>query len=436
MKVSGKEVGPCRRVLTITVSPEEIRPHYEAVLREYVARSKLPGFRPGKSPPALVEARFGRRILREVEERTVPHYTQQAFQEQGLRPVAVVGTGPVRLSRETGMEFTVTVDVDPTFELPKYEKIQLKGRLVRVEEKDIAETLQQLRQRFGRYVDTTERPVREGDLVLVDYAGCLDGRPLREVAEDAAGLDAAQDFWMPVQERSLVPGLARALVGMRIGEEREVAVSFPSDFSVSALTGKTAVYQVKLKAIRERVPADLTPEFLRRFEVDSEEALRQRLRDMLQAAREREERARLRNEIARYLLDRTRLDVPHSLLEREARRTVRSLVYQRAREGATLQEIEERKADILHAATTSATERLKLQLILDKIADERGVQVAEEDVTRELEALAREAHVSPAEVRARLEQRQAMDVLRRDIRREKTLEALLELVKVKWEDSP
>lgn len=431
MKVQVEDAGPCRKVMRVEVDAGSVAEDYGKILESFAGAARVPGFRPGKAPGNLVERRYAKAIAEETKERLLPRLYREGVQESGLRPVGVIGVSDVSFGKDEGLSFRVTLDVAPEFKLPRYRRIALRQQTVRIGDEDVSSALQRLLERMARFEDVADRPVKRGDLVNVDYRGELDGQPLRGAVSECAELGEGQGLWIPVDEPEFVPGFNTGVEGAGIGESRSFEAVFPADYRISAVAGKTAVYCVTVHAIRERRSRALDAEALKELGVETEDALRERLRRELEERARAEERARLKEEIGKYLVEKTKLDLPQSVVEEERSTTIREMVRQFAMQGATREQIAARREDIVNAATQSSGERVKLSYILARIAEEEGIEVSEGEVTGRIEALARHYGLSPARFRAEMEKRSGLERLRSDIRADKTMDFLLENAKIK-----
>jgi trigger factor len=234
-----------------------------------------------------------------------------------------------------------------------------------------------------------------------------------------------------VGEPEFIPGVAMGVVGMTVGEEKQIETHFSDDFHVPAVAGKDAVYRVSLKGLRERVLPDIDEAFLKRFEVESEQALRDKVAEDLKQLAASEETRRRRDEIARFLLDKTKIEAPQSLVDNETRHAFYSMVRNMLRQGVPHDQVSQNRDQLTAEAARMGAERVKLTFILSAIAREEDVSVSDDDVEMRIQAMAAQ-HGSPAEkVRSQIEERDGIDSLREEILCEKTLDLLLEKTRVK-----
>jgi trigger factor len=326
------------------------------------------------------------------------------------------------------LSFKVTVDVNPEFALPPYKGIAIKSCPVAVKDEDVEQVVANLHERQARFEPVTGRAAAKGDVVEVDYAGTCEGRPLSEVAPGNPELGEGKDFWVLVEENTplFLPGLPAQLEGIEIGQTRIAAVAFPADYRVQSVAGKKAEYTVTARGIRERKLPELNDEMLKMMGVQSADDLRKKVRDNLQQAGETAERNRQKEEIIKGIMERTELkDLPQTLVEEEARHIIQSVVQENVRRGVAKEQIEANREDIFSRAAESSSDRVKLEYVLGRIADEEKVTVDAGDVDRRIAEMAGRYGMPPQGLRTEMEKRGTLNGLRHSLRLEKTVDALL-----------
>ena len=431
MEIRMEDGGPCRRVLHVAAPFPEIEKEYDEIVGAYSDAAKVPGFRGGKAPAGVIEKRYRKQISQDTQERVLPRLYHQAIEQEKVKAVAIVGMEDVQLDRSAGLRFRVTVDVTPEFSLPKYRRIALKRNKVDVTAEEEAGAFDRLVENFSRFDDVTDRPVQADDMVQIDYAGSREGTPLQEIVPGNQGLAEAKDFWTVAGEPDFLPGMGKGLVGAAIGDGRDITVHFPDDFRTAVLAGTDCVYHVDVKAIRQKVAPEIDGEFLKRFEVDCETALREKIRaDLLQAAEQREQE-RLKEEVAKFLLEKVSFDLPQAVVEQETRTTIQGLAERFARSGATREQMEQHQEQIMSTATETSTERVKLSYILTRIGDAEDITVADAEVDERINELASQYWMPPERFRAELEKRNSIDNVRGELRADKTMQFLLEHARIK-----
>jgi len=431
MKVTVEDAGGCRKILHIDASAEAVAPGYGEVVEKYRKAAKLPGFRKGKAPADVVERRFAEGISEDARGALVPRIYQQALEQEGIKPEAVVGVDDVVFEKEKGITFRVTVDMAPEFKVPKYRRISVKENPVTADDEEVSRAFDHLLQQHALFEDVNGRSVQDGDLVQVDYHGECEGKAVKDFDPQCEGLGEGSDFWLPIGRQEFLPGFTEGLTGKEIGQSVQIDVHFPDDHSVAAVAGKDATYSVTVKGIRGQVLPELDEEFLKRFEVDSDEALRDKIRhDLLESGREREKN-RQKDEISKYLLKKSDFTLPQAVVDHETQATARSMIQQMARSGASREQMREQQQAVMSAASQQSTDRVKLSYILGKIAAEENITVSDEEIAERIRVLAALYRTSPAQLRSDLEKRDGIEEIAKTIRDAKTLDFLLGNAKIK-----
>ena len=433
MKISVEQVGPCRKALRVEVPAEQVMAEYKKVLKDIAGSARIPGFRPGKAPEAVVEKQFTKDALDETRERLVPRAYHEALQQQGLKPVSVVDVGDIQIAKQLPLAFKVTVDLAPEFTLPATKGIAVTSRKVEVKDEDVEQILGNMRERAAHFEPVTDRPAKKEDVLQIDYTGTCEGRPMAEVAPERTELAQGKDFWVLLSDNmpEFLPGIKAQVEGMTIGETREVKISFPADYRVKPAAGKTATYTITARGIRERRSPELTDDFAKTMGADSIADLRKTVRENLMATAELTEKSRQKDDLVKWLVENTPLtDLPQSLVEEEARHIIQDVVQENVRRGVSKDDIEQNREDIFNRAAQSAADRVKVNYILSRIADEEKVEVTDADLNQRVAEMAQRYGTDPERMRVELEKREALDGLRRNLRLEKAVDLMHAAAKV------
>ena len=427
MKVIVEQIGPCRKSLRIEVPAEQVTTEYQQVIKSIAARARIPGFRQGKAPSAIVEKQFSKDALEETRERLVPMAYQTALKQENLKPVAVVDVSDVQISKQLPLSFKVTVDLIPEFALPPYKGIAITSQKIEVKDEEIEQVLTSIRERSAHFESVTSRPAQKEDVVEIDYNGVCDGHPMSEVAPDRPELAQGKDFWVLLSDKmpEFLPGIKAQIEGIEIGMTREVNIAFPADYRAKSVAGKTATYTVTAKGIRERKSPELTDDFAKTVGAESVADLRVKVKENLVATATLNEANRQKDLIVKWVTEHTPLnDLPQSLVEEEARHIIQDVVQENMRRGVSKDDIESHREDIFNRAAQSSSERVKVNYILNRIADEEQVTVSEADMEKRFSEMVNQYGQSPEKLKADMEKRGAIETLRRNLRLEKAVDLL------------
>lgn len=430
MKVKMESTSACRRVLRVEVESGVVDTEYDKVALEYAGEASVPGFRKGKAPIQLIRQRFAKGIAEETGNRLIPRYYREALKSQDVLPVAVIEVRDVVMKKGEPLTFCITVDVPPQFALPKYKGITLNGKKIETTDEQVEKALDGLRSRAAKYEAVTDKPVEAGHLVQIDYSGTCGGEPIGTIAAKAAQVGSGKGAWILAGESGFIPGLCEGVVGASIGDTRTISVTFPADFRVEVLAGKQADYVVEIKAVSRQILPPVDAEFLKQVGIDSAEKLRDEIRSGMLRQAEEAEKNRLKNEIAKELLERAPMDVPESLVEEESRKIIQDIVADSTRRGMSRDEIVEQHESIHSVAEKSSKNNIKLEYILDAIASEEKLTAEDGEVEEALEAIAARHRTDKEKIRQDLEKRGSMERIRRSIRVDKALELVLSQAKI------
>lgn len=428
MNIRIEDINDTRKKLLVQVGADEVEKEHDELVKEFAKAARLPGFRPGKAPLPLVAKRFSREINEELTKKVVSSSYRKALEETKVSPFSVVEIPTPQVARGQENELSFVLDIHPTFQLPEYKGIAIEKKSEEVADDEIDKVIEDIRTQRADFKQVTEREARKGDYVKLAYEGKLDGKPLAEIVPDKPIFGKQSSTWEEVgAEESSIPGLPAALEGLKIGEKKEIPVSFPEDADEEALRGKTATFEVELFEIRERELPELTEEFLKGLGVSSQEELRERIKEDLSRQKKADVRASQRQQIAEKLSAAVDFPLPESAIEKETESILRQFLESNLRRGVPQEEFETQKDELHEGARKGAVHRVKVQLMLAKIAEAEKIQVDDKDLSRYVyfeatrrrekpEKLVRELRKNPDEV----------DSIRQGLLFDKVLDFLLE----------
>lgn len=425
MKVDTQNVGPCKVKVIVKAEAEETRSDYEEVIKSFMQQGRVPGFRPGKVPREIIKRDFHKEITEEVHGRLIRSLYKKAVEQEKIKLVTLLDVGDVLFSPETGITFSMTLDVQPEFDLPKYKKIPVAFEEPAVTDEQVEEHLGRLRKAFAKFEDAPAGSVIEaGDLVSIDFAGLIDGKPVQEVAPEAKSISEGSDFWLQVEEDRFLPEIVSALKGMKAGDSKEVKFKFDKEQPLEALRGKKAVYSVAVKTVRKcLLPSD--EELLKQVKMESVEKLREQTRTNLAESAQQAEKNRREQAVIEYLLKKTDFELPESQVSDEISATLDRMANEAHYRGLKREDLEKNREAIIENATASAKRQLRLRYVLGHIAEEEKIAVVDADVEKKIVELSADFHMKPEQLRAQIIKNGRLETLRSQIRDEKTMTFLL-----------
>src|SRR6478672_3529006 len=251
MNVEVENLPNCIASLHIELPPDLVTKERNEVIQGFRRVARIPGFRPGKAPQSVVEAKFRKEIQGELTKKLVSETTREAIREKGLKVLSISQVDAVEFTPEKSMRFTATVITSPEFELPEYKGIEVKVPTDEVTDQELAQSLEALRERHATFSDVEGRPLEMNGFAVIDYAATLEGRPLAEVEPKAPKmLGGGTDFWIKLDENTFLKGFSEQLVGMQTGETREFELTIPDDYAVPELAKRALSFNVTLKGIK------------------------------------------------------------------------------------------------------------------------------------------------------------------------------------------
>ncbi|MCC7373137.1 MAG: trigger factor [Verrucomicrobiales bacterium] len=423
MNVSVEQLAPCKVLMKIEVDAKRIDEAYELATAEYQKQARLTGFRPGKAPAYLVTRTFSREIEQEVKRRVFSESYRAALEEKKIRVLGQPDVEEVQFARGQGGQFAVTIETEPVFEIPDYKGIPVEVEVRAVTPDDVERGLQAIREQRGEFADV-QRPVASGDFVVVNYTGTCEGKPITDHSPTARGLTEQKNFWMKVESKHFIPGFTDQLIGASAGEKRTVTVTFPEDFVVEAVANKAGVYEVEVVQVKERRLPEVDDAFASQFGVPTLEALREGIQRDLDNELKHKRVTTIRNQLVKALLDRVQCELPESVVQNETRNVVRDIVSQNQRRGVTKESIQDHKDEIFAAANTSAKDRVRAALVLNRIAEKENIKVAEQEMLERIAAIAHQRKERPEKVLRELQQNGQINAVAEQILTGKVLDFL------------
>ena len=438
MNVAVENTGPCRKSIKVEFSAEEIQKEYDESLAVFAKHGKVKGFRPGKAPLEMIRRLYDKQILEGLHEHLLAKGFHQALKEHKLEPVAEMDLQKSTLKAGEPFSFSLTLDVAPQFEMPVYKGLEVEAKKVEITEEALTQAIDRYLENTGKYEDLTEvRPVKEGDMVAVDYTATVDGKPMAEVSEKAKGLAAGTDFWVIANEEySFLPAFGPQVIGLKVGDAKDISVAFDGQSPIEELRGKTGVFAATVKKIRAKTKPAMNEELFKSLHVKDEAELRETFRNLLENEAEGQERSRRRNQMIDALLKGVAIDVPESEAHDESHRIVYEMVEENTRRGVPEQEIRDNLAKISESAKTAANDRLKLRYLLRRIAKEEKIEVIDAEVTSLMNAHALRSGAPSAKEwlqRSKLKEKDVRAGLRQDLMTTKTIDFLLAHAKLTGE---
>jgi trigger factor len=413
----------CVATLRIELPPEQVSKEWDAIANNFAQFARIPGYRPGKAPKRIVEAKFRKDIQDELTKKLVSQSYREAVAEKQLRVVALTNLEDVEFGQDRSMRFRATVVTAPEFELPEYKNIPVQAASAKVTEEEINVALERMREQAADFVDVPERGLQMGDFAVIDFTGSVDGKAISEITPDASkNLQGGKKFWLHLAPENFLPQFCDQLSGQKREETRSVRVEFPAEFPVMELAGKTTDYTVTLREIKQRVLPALDDALAAKLMPDKNLAdFRHLLEHQLEHEKEHEIERAKEAQIIKFLHERTQFEIPPSLLTQETRRALAELVQRNRERGIPDDALKTKEKELIEAAGALAANRLKTNFVLHRIAESEKIAVNREDVAQRIREEAARYNVTPEKMRKELEEHDRLNGLIEEILLGKTL---------------
>lgn len=384
----------CLATLSIEVPAETVADERAKVLKAFVTQARIPGFRPGKAPKAVIEKAHGEDISKEVESRLIQNSFQEALKEnEDLKVLNVKNPENVTHQADGSLTFEAELITSPEFTLPDYKGLEIEVPKVEVTDEIVGENLDQLRQRFADYEDIEGRAAERGDLAVIDYTATIDGKPLDEVGgEQAKPLASNEGYWIRLDEEAFFPGFTDGLIGLKPNEDKEIKVTLPDDFPIETIRGMDADFAVTVTGLKSEKLPELDDDFANQIEqgksLDDVKAL---IRDDLEMRQKRQLEEIKINAVLAKLNDAVDFDVPDDFLQSETQGQADAMVKEGMEAGMSEDQVQERQEGLFEEAQVRAKNSLKTNFLLTEIAASEELKIENSDMLQRVTMMAKQA---------------------------------------------
>ena len=424
VKVEVEDLSEVKRKLRIEVPSTEVTEEVDRAYRQLGKSAKVKGFRPGKVPRSILEMYYRKQIEEEVSDVLVRRSLSEALKEKDLEPVHLSWPEPPPAAvAGEDYRYSVELEVTPKFDVGDYLGLDLAAPEVEVTDAEVEARLEEVRQQNALLKPPVEsRPAQVGDFVVHDYQAYFAGQP--------AEAGKAENTYVEIGSGKFNADFENQLIGLTEGAESRIAVDLPDDFANPLLAGKSVEFQVKIHEVKEKVVPDLDDTFAKglggNFQTLSD--LREAVREDIIKGKERERQAVLENQVQDQLLARHPFEVPPSLIQQEQESLFREQWERLSQYGVKPEQMDHTK--MLEAIKPMAERRARVNILLDRIAEQEGLTVDDAEADATLARIAVHSGRDVTEVRKFYQERDLMGTLKQQLRAEKTMKLLLDKAKV------
>ncbi len=423
--------GSTKREIQVEIPAADVARETETLIQKYQKLARIPGFRTGHAPASVIKQRFAEGIKSDVVDALVPRYFRKEADKLGLTPVSQPRVSDLHVHDGEPMRFKASFEVMPTIRVDDYKELRADKPDVSVTDEEVEQSLKNLQEQKATFTTIEGSPLGDGDFAQVS----LDGKPKDSEGEAASPAKPGptgsnpvhmDDILVEIGGQGTMPEFTENLRGASAGDERTFDVHYPQDFSDQRLAGKTFSYTVQVKAVKQKTLPELNDQFAKDLgEFADLGEVRKRIREGMEAEKKHNAEREGKDKLVAELVKRNDFEVPEALVEHQIDvrldRGLRAL----AAQGMKTEDMKKMDLNRLRAGQRDqAVQEVKAALLLEKIAEEEKIEVADAEIDREVEALAEQSKQTAEAIRARLTRDGALDRIRNRIRNEKTLDFL------------
>ncbi|TCN58442.1 trigger factor [Rhodococcus sp. SMB37] len=423
VKSTVEQLSPTRVRINVEVPFEELQPDFDRAFQSLAGQVRIPGFRPGKAPRKILEARVGRgAVLEQVVNDAIQSRYSEAVTANEVKAIGQPEIDITKLEDNVELVFAAEVDVRPEVTLPDFSEIAVTVDPVEISDEDIEEQLLSLRQRFGTLTGV-ERAVQDGDFVSIDLSATVDGEEVTEAATEGLSHE--------VGSGQLIEGLDEAIIGLEAGGSKE----FTSTLVAGEYAGKEAVVTVKVNSVKEReLPAE-DDEFAQlASEFDTLDELKADLRERVGRVKQVEQAGQIRDKVLDELLEKVEVPLPEAVVQAEIDSALHDAIHELDHNEAELDKLLEAQGssreEFDKEARESAERSVKTQLLLDAIAESENTTVEQEELTERIFFQAQRYGIPPEQFIQQISQANQLGAIFADVRRGKALGTVVDRVDV------
>lgn len=434
LKIQREMTEPCRAKLTIEVPVEIVQRNFAKVYGEFKQHGRIPGFRPGKTPDALLRRHFGSRLTDEAQRELIRETTNEAVKQEKMQPETqprLENPEALKYDEKAAFTYTVSFDVAPSVTLPDYRTFDIQKPEAAVSEATVDETVQEWIQRRAGF-QTVDRAAQAGDMLKVGWKATL-AEPLAEgeaVPEQSKYILENADGWLILKSPEIIPGAAVAMVGAKAGDEKTFPVTFPADYFVKALAGRKASYVVNVKEVQAPEQVQLTDEVAAQYGHKTAAEMRTAVAGYLERESQYKQRESMRRELVEKLMQAPEFPLPPAILARQEIDVFVRLFNEELRAGRKEGEVQAEQEKLMAKAKGIARQELRRRYLIQALADAEKVQVSYEELSNAVVTMARMQHVAPKTLYRQLDESGRLGALFDHLRENKTLEHLTTVCKI------
>lgn len=429
MNITIERQEKCLATLRVEVPSATVNAEKSKILASYAKQAKIPGFRPGKAPLAVIEKRFQNDIKEEIESRLINQSLQESLKKENLKVLDFGNPNNLSFTQDGGFRYDTVLTLAPEITLPEYKGIAVTVPSNEVSEDDLNTQIDGLRQRFADFTDIEGRSAAIEDFCVIDFTSSLDGEPLEQALGRPAGyLGGREGFWVRMQDDSFLPGFADQLVGLNVGDTKDVSITIPDDFPLEAIRQKDIVFHVTIKELKSQVLPELNDEFAVKLMGPEKtiDDLKAAITDGMKTNKQKEIDDMKINQMIAHFDQAVEFEIPETLLQAETQNQADALVQSAAQSGMNDEEITSQREALLDTAAAQAKTNIKTNFILQEIAEKENIVVNDNELVQHLLGIAQKRKEDPSKFIKSLQRNGQIPGVRNSLLINKALDFLLE----------
>ena len=438
MKIEIEDVDSCNKKIKFVVPHQDYKKEVDKYYQKLGRQVKVPGFRKGKVPASLLEKQFGPDVKKEVLSNLISDHLNQAIAEKELRAIGQPHLLEVNAEEGTDISVSASLEVLPTVDIQDYSGMEMEMKVPRITDEEVDQTIETFRQRKAKTIEITDRPVEENDLIKVDFTSKMGDQPFEG--------GTAQDQAIRVGSGQLIEGLDKGMVGMTIGETREIQVKVPEDYQGKEIAGKDVDFNVTLKGIQVQELPELNDDFARELDTEKKyeslEDMKTKVRVELESYERDEAKKSAKKILADMLAEQNPVELPEGLIKEQVKFMSEQANKKQEKEAAhdhghdhnhDHDHEEEVSPELIEKYKEPAVKALREELILDQLSRDLELEVTPEELDQELQNMAQllGGGGNLQQMKKEWEKNGVLARLHSRMKRDKTLNSALEKVTLK-----
>lgn len=428
MKATAEKIDKNTVLLEVKVEQEKVDQALDKAYRKVVKQINIPGFRKGKAPRAMVERYVGSETLfSEAAEMIIPEAYMEALEETATEPIDQPQIDIVQGEAGKVLIFKATVEVKPEVTLGEYKGLEVTQPATEVTDQEVEKELERLQSRHAKLITVEEGEVQNEDVTLIDFTGYVDG--------EAFEGGQAENYSLTIGSNTFIPGFEEQLVGVKLGEEKDINVTFPEEYHAENLAGKPATFKVKVNEIKRKELAPLDDEFAKDVsEFDTLDELKSDILNKLKETAAKVAKSSLENGAVEAAVAKAEVEIPAVMVDQKVEEMLNSMGQRLAQQGINLDQYFQYTNtsinDMRDRMRPDAERTVKNELVLDAIAKAENITASEEELNEEVQKIAEYVKQDAEIVRKTLELQGELKHINQDIARRKVVNFLAENAKV------